>query len=79
MKETLYDMIGSYQGGFNKDGFDFHGFDKYGFIMRGFNRNKQLVDNEEKVKQAIKINPWNVLYAKDKNSDSDELKKEFVI
>ena len=68
--------------GFNKDasdrkGFHTHGFDKKGNDENGFNRNKVLVC-EEKIKQAIGENPWNIVYVSDNFRNKHEIMKECV-
>ena len=87
LKEIIYDLDGFdkegfdrngfKQDGFNKEGFDRFGFDINGFDKDGFDRNKKLV-TEDKVKKAIRKNPWNNYYALDKFKDSFEIMKECV-
>ena len=62
IKDTNFDSDGFDQNGSYKDGFDFPGFDRDGFKNVDFIRIKKLIDKEEK--QSIKINPWNIQYAK---------------
>ena len=54
--EVVYDLNVSDQDRFNEHGFDIHVFDEDGFNKEVF-KNKQLIEYEEKVEQAIRINP----------------------
>ena len=77
LKTTTYDL-----DGFNQDGDDRKGFDRNGFIINeidenGFNGNKELAC-EEKVKQAIRENPWNIYYASEEFRNKYEITKECV-
>ena len=56
-------MDGFDQDGFNKNGFDNQGFDRNGFSIYDFKRNKESIDKEEKVKQAIREIPRYLYYA----------------
>ena len=75
--EVVYDLNVSDQDRFNEHGFDILVFDEDGFNKEVF-KNKQLIDYEEKVEQAIRINPY-IFYAKDKYKDSAEIMKECIL
>ena len=50
-----------------------------GIDENGFNRNKELACEEGEVKQSIRENPWNVLYASGEfRYNKYEIMKEFV-
>ena len=48
-KETIYNSDGFHQDVSNKNSFDIQGFDRIGFNIDGFNRKKEIFDNEEKM------------------------------
>ena len=58
LEEKICNSDGFDQDGFNKEGFDKDSFSVSGSNADGCNRNKERIDNEEKVQQAIEKNPW---------------------
>ena len=76
-KTIIYDSDGFNQDGFNRKGFDIDGFNINGIDENGFNRNKELAC-EEKVKQAIRENLWNIYYVSEVFRNKYEIKKECV-
>ena len=61
-KTISYDLDGLNQDGFNREGFDRNEFSMNGIDEYGFNRNKEL-GCEEKIKQSIRKNLWNIYHA----------------
>ena len=61
-KTIIYDLDGFNLDGFNRKGFDRNGFNINGINEHGFNRNGELTC-EEKVKQSMRENPWNIYHA----------------
>ena len=76
-KTIIYDSDGFNQDGFNGKGFDRNGFNVNGIDESGFIRNKEIVC-EEKMKQAMKENPWNIYYISDVFRNKYETRKECV-
>ena len=76
-KTIIYDLDGFNQDGFNRKGFDRDGFNVNGIDENGFNRNKELAC-EEKFKQAIRENPWNVYYVSGVFRNKYEIMKKRV-
>ena len=76
-KTLIYDLDGFNQDGFKRKGFDRDGFNINGIDKNGFNRNKDLAC-EEKVKQAIRGNPWNIYYVSEVFRNKYEIMKECV-
>ena len=58
------------------DGFDREVKYRNGFNKEGLNRNKEYAVTEEKVKLALKLNPWKIYYAKDKFKKFYEAKRQ---
>ena len=76
-KTRVYDLDGFNQDGFNRKGFNRNGFNINGIDEHCFNRIKELAC-EEKVKQAIRENPWNIYYASEVFRNEYEIMKECV-
>ena len=76
-KTIIYDLDGFNQDGPDGIGLNRKGFNINGIDERGFIRNKKIVCGE-KVKQAIKENPWNICYASDVFKNNFEIMKECV-
>ena len=76
-KTTIYDLDGFNEDGFYKKGFHRDEFNKNRTDENGFNRNKVLAC-EEKVKQAIRENPWNNYYASEVFRNKYKIIKECV-
>ena len=76
-KFTGYDRDGYDQDGFNRKGLKRNGFNINGIDENGYNRFKETAC-EEKVKQAIKENPWNIYYASEVFRKKYEIMKECV-
>ena len=73
-KTIIYVLNGFNQDGFNIKGFDRSGFNINGIDENGFNRNKELAC-EEKVKQAIRENPWKISYVSEVFRNKYEIMK----
>ena len=56
--EIKYELDDFDQDGLNKNAFIVQGYDRDGFNTEEYKRSKQLVDDEEKVLQLIRINLW---------------------
>ena len=76
-KTTIYDLDEFNQDGYDRKGFDRNGFNINGTDEHGFNRNKELAC-EEKVKQTISENPWNIYYANEEFRNKYENMKDWV-
>ena len=76
-KTIIYDLDGFNQDGFNRKRFDRNGFNINGIDENGFNRNKEIAC-EEKVRPAIRENPWNIYYVSELFRNKYEIMKEFV-
>ena len=76
-KIIIYDSVGFNQDGFNRKRFDRNGFNKNGIDAHGFKRNGKVAC-EEKVKQAIRENPWNIYYASEMFRNKFEIMLESV-
>ena len=77
VRHATYDL-----DGFDPDvldrGFDRQVYYRDGFNQQSFNRNEEFVDTGEKIKQELKINPWDINYAQDKHKNSDEVMKQCI-
>ena len=76
-KIIIYDLDGFNQDGLNRKGFDRNGFTINETDENSFNRNKELVC-EEKIKQAIRENPWNIYCVSEMFRNKYEIMKECV-
>ena len=65
------------QDGFHRKRFDRNGFNINGINENGFNGNKKLVC-QEKIKQDIRENPWNIYYVSEVFRNKYEIMKECV-
>ena len=73
-KIIIYDLDGFNRYGFNRKRFDRNRYNINGIDNHGFNRNKEIAC-EEKVKQSIRENPWNIYYVSEVFRNKNEIMK----